>query len=267
VESQIGPGEARTETVELDDGSTLLFDVRGSGAAVLLIHGWSCRRSDWLPVAIALSDDYTVIAVDLPGHGDATATRAWTIKELSDLIANLVDHLKLDTVSLAGHSMGGAVALEAAVTLQGKCRAVVAVDSLTYLSIYPRQDDSAFMSGVEAIKQDFAGSMVGLVDALSAEGSSSVLKKTIAAEMSEVEPEFAIPLLIDLYRWDMDAALAENASPLTILAADCQLEPEAQLRFGSTADLRVVALGGHFFLRERPLETADALRAALADSE
>lgn len=266
METQLGAGVARTETVTLDDGSTLIFDVRGSGSAVLLIHGWACRRSDWLPIATDLADDYTVIAVDLPGHGEATTARPWTIKELSNLIANLVDHLGFDAVSIAGHSMGGAVALEAAVTLQGKCRAVVAVDSLTYLSIYPSQGDSAFLPGVEAMAQDFEGAMVRLVEAVSAEGTSSALKATVAAEMAEAEPELAIPLLIDLYRWDMDAALAENPSPLTILAAECQLAPEARLRFASRADLRVVDLGGHFFLRERPLETADALRAVLADS-
>lgn len=250
----------------LDTGDELVYEVRGQGPAVVLIHGWSCRRTDWMPIADRLSRDFTVVAVDLPGHGTAKGTRVWSVSEFGDLVAELVRELQLQGVVLIGHSMGGAVAIEAARDLGSTCRRVVAVDSLTYLNIYPRQEDDTFMPGVKAIAEDFAGSMGGLVEALSGPATSVDLNAVIAAEMAEANPEFAVPLLVDLYRWDLDSALQDAACPLTIIAAQVHLSPEAVEKFQAHADLWVVDFGGHFFLREDPHATAETLIQVLRDS-
>lgn len=249
----------------LDTGDELVYEIRGQGPAVVLIHGWSCRRADWTQIAERVSQDFTVIALDLPGHGTARGTRVWSVSEFGGLVAQLVRQLQLRGVVLIGHSMGGAVAVEAARNLGSYCRGVVAVDSLTYLSIYPRQEDSTFMPGVEAIAQDFAGSMVGLVQGLSGPATSADLNEVIAAEMAEANPEFAVPLLVDLYRWDLDSALQDLACPLTIIAAQAHLSPEASQKFQENADLWVVDFGGHFFLREDPQATAQVLLEVLQD--
>jgi pimeloyl-ACP methyl ester carboxylesterase len=263
-ESSARSDATRIETLDLGDGSTVVVEIRGSGPAVVMIHGWSCRRSDWQPVAADLSRDFTVITVDLPGHGDASSTRIWSISDLGALVAEALTQLGYAGVALVGHSMGAAVALEAASRLGDRARCVIAVDSLTYLGIYPRQDDAAFMSGVEAMAKDFEGSMVGLVNDLAGPDTPKELNDAIAGEMAMAEPEFALPLLIDLYRWDMDALLETVVCPVAVIAAEAFLTVEARTRFESVADLRVVNFGGHFYLREEPRATAAEIRDVLS---
>lgn len=52
--------------------SRLYSEARGSGPAVVLLHGWGLNVRVWDGLAAALSDRFRVIAVDLPGHGRST---------------------------------------------------------------------------------------------------------------------------------------------------------------------------------------------------
>ena len=103
----------------VDDGDmTLASTIEGHGPPLVLLHGLGSSRSVWRPVVPALAEDFTVIAVDLPGHGDspplppgADAAPAG----LAGSVAALLDSLGPDTsvpVDVVGNSLGGWVALE-----------------------------------------------------------------------------------------------------------------------------------------------------------
>lgn len=246
-------------TLKVDTDNSLVFEVQGSGKPLIFLHGWSCRRADWKPIVAELSKQYLTVSIDLPGHGDAVATRPWTIKEFGRVVAEVVGRLDLDDIRIVGHSMGGAVALESAVQLGAKCQGVIAVDSLTYLGIYPPQPDSAFVAGVEALQNDFVGTMLGLVTSLGAPTTTDVTNSTIASEMSEVDPNCALPLIVDLYRWDLFATLPKVLCPITTVAAKCHLAGEAREQLSQFMEIREVDFGGHFFLREDPQKTTTIL--------
>lgn len=250
-------------TLKVDTNNSLVFEVRGSGTPLVFLHGWSCRRADWKPIVDELSKQYLTVSIDLPGHGDAVATRSWSIKEFGSLVSDVVQRLALGEVRIIGHSMGGAVALESAVRLGGSCHHVVAVDSLTYLGIYPPQLDSSFMAGVEALQSDFAGTMVGLVTSLGAPSTPEDINAVIATEMAETNPTFALPLIMDLYRWDMYETLPKVDCPITVVAAKCHLSDEAVDTLSQLMDIQEVDFGGHFFLREDPMKTTNKLREIL----
>jgi len=249
----------RINTLKVDKDNSLVFEVRGSGEPLIFLHGWSCRRADWKPIVAELSKQYLTVSIDLPGHGDAVATRPWTIKEFGQIVADVVGRLDLNDVRIVGHSMGGAVALESAIQLGAKCQGVIAVDSLTYLGIYPPQPDSAFMAGVEALQSDFVGTMSGLVKSLGSPTTSETVNSTIASEMSEADPNCALPLIIDLYRWDLFATLPNVSCPITTVAATCHLASEAREQLSQFMEIREVDFGGHFFLRESPEKTTTTL--------
>ena len=89
----------------------------GSGEPLVLVHGISHRRQAWYPVAERLAEHREVILFDLPGHGESPALVAdgRPVKDvLQEALVGLLDELDLHRPHIAGNSLGGRIALEAA---------------------------------------------------------------------------------------------------------------------------------------------------------
>ena len=86
----------------------LAVEVDGAGPSVGLVHGFTQTARCWGPLARGLATDHRVISIDAPGHGRsaAVATDLWRSGEL------VADALGRGT--LVGYSMGGRIALHAA---------------------------------------------------------------------------------------------------------------------------------------------------------
>lgn len=89
------------------------------GAPVFFVHGWGCSvysfRHNLAPLAAA---GFRVLAADLKGHGlsdKPTAPGEYTTEALSAHVMEILDALGAGRVSLVGHSMGGALALDVAI--------------------------------------------------------------------------------------------------------------------------------------------------------
>ena len=81
----------------------------------MLVHGWSCDRTYWNAQLESLSRDFTVVTVDLAGHGESGCGReASSIAAFGSDVALVVTLNGLEDVVLVGHSMGGDIILEAA---------------------------------------------------------------------------------------------------------------------------------------------------------
>ncbi len=99
---------------------------------LLLIHGGLDHARSWDPVARALIDRYAVYALDLRGHGDSQ----WAIGSQYSLpdfvldVATLGDVLNRRPLTLIGHSMGGAIALQYAGVYPEGMAKVVAIEGL-----------------------------------------------------------------------------------------------------------------------------------------
>jgi pimeloyl-ACP methyl ester carboxylesterase len=99
----------------------------GAGEPLVLLHGLGLTWRCWKPVLPALEAAHDVIALDLPGFGDAPAfdRRPPTVGALADAVGAELDRLGVDTVHLAGNSLGGWIALELA--RRGRAGSVVAL--------------------------------------------------------------------------------------------------------------------------------------------
>lgn len=98
---------------------------------MVLMHGRAVTAHSWDFFSLTMRPHFHVYALDHRGHGDS----AWAAdgdyrreRHADDLVA-FVDALRLDSIVLVGHSMGGAVSLLAALRLTDKLRAMVIVDS------------------------------------------------------------------------------------------------------------------------------------------
>jgi pimeloyl-ACP methyl ester carboxylesterase len=92
---------------------TLAYDDRGAGRPLVLLHAFPLDRTMWLPQLGPLSAAARVLAVDLPGFGDSTASGGpFTIDSAADAVLDFLDTIGVNgQVVLGGLSMGGYVAL------------------------------------------------------------------------------------------------------------------------------------------------------------
>jgi len=97
----------------------------GSGAPLVLIHGWGMHGGVWGDVAKSLSQQYQVHCVDLPGFG-ASAALAKT--DLDSLVRSLSEHF-VESVHVCGWSLGGQVVMHWAVREPDKVKKLVVVTS------------------------------------------------------------------------------------------------------------------------------------------
>ncbi|MBA3243930.1 MAG: alpha/beta fold hydrolase [Actinobacteria bacterium] len=96
--------------------SSLAFEDRGEGPAVVLVHGHPFDRSMWAPQQEPLGRSFRVIAPDLRGYGQSPATSGTvTMRQLASDVEALLDDLGVESAAVVGLSMGGLVAMELAI--------------------------------------------------------------------------------------------------------------------------------------------------------
>lgn len=74
---------------------------------VVLIHGYGVNRKMWQPQLDFLSDKYTVINIDVRGHGESRPCDTFSIKEAASDLRNILLAEKCEKAILIGLSMGG----------------------------------------------------------------------------------------------------------------------------------------------------------------
>jgi 3-oxoadipate enol-lactonase len=85
-------------------------DTGGRGEPVLLAHAIGCDRRMWEEVVPALSSRHRVIAIDARGHGRSPLPRRpWSLEDMADDAARLLDRLGIGRAHWVGLSMGGMV--------------------------------------------------------------------------------------------------------------------------------------------------------------
>jgi len=97
------------------DGVTAWFEV-GRGSPIVLIHGLADDHRAWRSVLPNLVLKHRVILYDLRGHGESDLGRGdGTLRQLSDDLIALLDVVGVDQAVLGGFSLGGTVAMRAAI--------------------------------------------------------------------------------------------------------------------------------------------------------
>jgi pimeloyl-ACP methyl ester carboxylesterase len=134
------------------------YHCRGAGPPLLFIHGLTFDRSTWDPVIDQVTDRFTCLAVDLPGHGGSTGPVPM-LDDIAVAIQNLLDDLEIGPPVVVGHSMGGAIA--GSYTAHHAVRGLVMVDQAPYVrpfaallhQLEPALRSENFRSAFEPIRQ------------------------------------------------------------------------------------------------------------------
>ena len=108
----------------------MFYEIRGSGKPVYLLHGLALDHSIWLEMAEYYADQAQFIIPDLRGHGHTPLGNAdGSIEQFARDALQLADHLGHEQFILAGHSMGGYIALALAETQPERLAGLVLVTS------------------------------------------------------------------------------------------------------------------------------------------
>jgi pimeloyl-ACP methyl ester carboxylesterase len=87
------------------------FDTKTEGPTILCLHGRWGRAETWYDFIQHYGKQYRIIAPDQRGHGlSGKPISKYMAEEMAEDIIELLDFLKIDSVILVGHSMGGRVA-------------------------------------------------------------------------------------------------------------------------------------------------------------
>ena len=92
------------------NGASLRYEVRGQGEPILLHHGYTASRVNWMPVAERLEAHYQVILMECRGAGQSEHTpEGYTLAQYAADVIGMLDHLGIPKLTFAGHSMGGGI--------------------------------------------------------------------------------------------------------------------------------------------------------------
>ncbi len=118
------------EFIETPSGR-LRYAKRGeSGAPVVLVHGFGGDLDNWLFNIDALAEVAKVCAFDLPGHGQsAKALPDGGLEGLARALGQFMDGVGFDAAHLVGHSMGGAVVANLALSAPERATSLTLIDS------------------------------------------------------------------------------------------------------------------------------------------
>jgi len=116
------------------DGVQVHYRDEGSGPVVLLLHGTSASLHTWDGWAAELTRHYRVVRLDLLGFGltGPSPARDYSIAAYVDFLDHARARLGLDSLLLAGNSLGGDIAWHYAIAHPDRVRALILVDSAGY---------------------------------------------------------------------------------------------------------------------------------------
>ena len=244
----------------------------GEGTAVLFLHGLGMSRTGFDPQLTELSDRRRCIAWDMPGYGASPLPAGGlTFPLLADAVAALLDRLGLSSAHLVGLSMGGQIALHAALAHPARVRSLALLDTSPAfgldgtdpeewkrLRLEPLEQGAEPAAFAEQVLRGVMGPRV--TDAQVAEAVATMSRITAPALAAAVR---------NLVTHDVRARLGEIEAPTLVLCGE--LDEETPLAYSEAlrdgiagAELAIVPGVGHVSNLEAP-ETVNALLTSFLD--
>lgn len=109
-------------------GILVTYYEAGSGAPLILLHGWPQTSYIWRKILPQLQEKFHVFAIDLPGMGNENALPTADTRTVAGLIHSFCRELKLDNIYLMAHDIGAWVAVTYALEYEKSIRSLIVLD-------------------------------------------------------------------------------------------------------------------------------------------
>lgn len=261
------------------DGAELNYELVGDGRpAFVLIHGGCCALSDWRAQIDGLSHDFTVLAMDLRGHGGSTGIESeFNVPRWAADVNALIDSLNVGPAVIVGHSLGSRIAAEAVVQRPGNAAALVLLDGSRVIGgLAATEPQPGF---AEAQGGDM--SLAAILDRTVGPYADSITREQVIRTMSSPPEAVMWAAVKALENWDRERAdiifgsmpdhlimLAiqstyhDNFTPRRSFQSDRESSPYLDhLRKAlPLLEVKILPETGHFSMMERPGEVTAMLR-------
>jgi 3-oxoadipate enol-lactonase len=214
------------KTVQSGDAK-ISYSVAGSGPAVLLIQGTGLAGQAWEPQVIDFAHNYTVITFDNRGVGKSELGAAISIEIMANDAWLLLNHLGITRAHIVGHSLGGSVAQQLALSHPE------IIESLSLLCTFPKGSDALAMTwrkfwvsirtiiGTRNMKRRAFLELVTSPQRLSAyplETLTVDLTRAFGRDLAD-QPPIAFKQLLALFKFDPGLKLSTLGSLRTLIVA------------------------------------------------
>lgn len=244
-------------------GLALAYERRGRGAPLVLLHGYPLDHSIWNDLALLLENDFDLILPDLRGFGEsAAADEPYFMADIAADLASLLDALGLEKAALAGHSLGGYVALAFAKAFPARINGLALVASQA-AGDTPERKEGRYKMAADVIQKGVQLVANAMTDKLSPDQHVRDVVRPLIMKQSAAGVSGALKAMAE--REDMTTFIAGFERPLFLIHGDAdELIPIEKAReiatLLPTARLVEVAGAGHLPMMEQPLQTAETLK-------
>jgi pimeloyl-ACP methyl ester carboxylesterase len=250
------------ETINVN-GIDIAYTRQGQGTPLVLIHGYPLDHSIWDEVVPLLSPTFDLILPDLRGFGaSASSDESATLADFAADIARLLDSLNIQQAALAGHSMGGYVALAFARAYPTRVRGLGLVSSQV-LADTPEGKEGRYKTATNVAEKGVGVVAEAMTPKLSADGRIQAIVRALIQKQTPAGIIGALKAMAE--RADSTDLLSAMQFPVVLIHGEADaLIPIERARAVESALLqsRLFALKnvGHLPMMESPQETAEALK-------
>ncbi|MGC9470706.1 MAG: alpha/beta fold hydrolase [Bacteroidales bacterium] len=235
---------------------------------VLLLHGYLESSEIWEEFSGALSGEVRLIVPDLPGHGDSEVPGGKpSIDRMAEMVFELMDKLGIERFTVAGHSMGGYVALAMAGQQASRLEGFCLFHSTPFADTGEKKENRE--RGIELIRQGKKNLLVGQhVPSTFALHHEQTMQKTIEAirERALKTPDKGVIYVLEAMknRPDRTRTLKELKIPVLLVHGmhDRFISLESLKRIHALVPRSVAVIlenSGHMGFLEEPQEAAEHL--------
>ncbi len=245
------------------NGIQLAYERRGKGTPLVLLHGYPLDHHLWDEVAPLLEDTFDLILPDLRGFGESsTVDSFYAMEDFASDVAGLLDQLGIRQTAIAGHSMGGYVALAFARLFSQRVRGLGLVSSQAAADS-PERKEARYNSAAEVADKGIGS----VVESMAPKFTSHKKLQAFARQSMERQPPAAYigALKAMAERVDSTSLLSSFLFPVVLIHGDSdQLIPIDRAREVKAilpqAYLVEIHGAGHMPMMENKEKTAQALK-------
>lgn len=254
-------------------GCSLQYDVVGSGACAVLLHGFGENKTVWNNVLPMLSG-FQLIVPNLPGTGSSQLTEDMSMEGLAEAVRFILQQQKIEKCVLIGHSMGGYITLAFADQYPQLLAGFGLFHSTAYADTQEKIE--ARRRGIEFIAQYGSAaflktSVPNLYAPATKEGRPALLQEHLDAVKDSSEAALTAYYASMIKRPDRTAVLTKATVPvLFVLGAEDKAVPLedglALCHLPSFSYIHILKQSGHMGMNEETEKSATILQEFLSDT-
>lgn len=242
----------------------------GEGELTLLfVHGWCIDQTYWSEQVEALSSEYRVVTIDLPGFGKSGTNREkWSIEAYGEDVNAVIEQLGLNNVILIGHSMAGDVILESALK-NTKVISLIGVDNFKDVGIEFNDDLKAEINFfMDMLKSNFSEVVPAYAEGnLFHPNTDSLVKARVIKDFMNSDSTIAALSLEALYEYALIEARQLSRLKQKIYLINSDDTPTNTAGLDNTgADYEIIGINsvGHYPMLEKPEKFNTLLKQVIA---